>query len=416
MASSSLQTWFYDTLQSLTSLIEPLLQQLPLEVHSHLTTALTKYSTASYTTVAALLLSFIFLLYRFLMSSYGSYATYGSGRNGGSPYTSHIVDPYARNLSSQFEYIDADHGILQDTQRPSMTKSYNNEYDNPDTPDVILVRYMASLIPVEFPAYSISEEKAYVGQLREAVARALSTDPRRVRLVYKKKDLKHDSYPLRKYNMKQNSEVAAIKTEAILDYSDRESPSSSDQESSVVSQNPRRRPRALSSVRDRSSDQIPTQKTPTSSTFLSPNGHISSGTASERQSRGSLRPEADDRNYRREPSRTRGTSPHPAPSSTPAPSARIPADPNSPLGKLQALSDAFHEKWLPLCRKFISNPPSNDHDREKEHRKLSESIMLHILLKADAIEVDNPEARAIRKSLVNETNDVMKKLDAVAKE
>lgn len=412
MASSSLQTWFSDSLQSLTSLAEPLLRRLPPEFHNHLNTALTDYSTASYTTLAVVLLSLLFFVCRFLMSSYGGYYAYGGGRNGGSPYTSHIVDPYARNLSSQFEYIDADHDILHDAHRPTMTKAHNNTYDDPEAPDLILVRYMASLIPVEFPAYSISEEKAYVGQLREAVARALSTDPRRVRLVYKKRDLKHDSWPLRKYNMKQNSEVAAIKTEGVLDYSDRDSPSSSDQES-VASQNPRRRPRALSSVRDRSSEQLPTQKSPISSNFLSPNGHIPSGSASERQSRGSLRPDVDDRTYRREPLRTRGSSPRP--SSTPAPSARVSADPSTPLGKLQALSNTFQDQWLPLCQKFISNPPSNSQDREKEHRKLSESIMLHIMLKADAIDVDNPEARAFRKGLINETNDIMKRLDAVAK-
>lgn len=41
--------------------------------------------------------------------------------------------------------------------------------------------------------------------------------------------------------------------------------------------------------------------------------------------------------------------------------------------------------------------------------------MLHVMLKADAIDVDNPEARAFRKALMNETDDTMKRLDAVAK-
>lgn len=411
MASPSLSTWFSELPENLSSLIEPLLQHLPANVHDTINTALTDHSTASYTTVAAVLLSLIFFLARSLMNTYGNYST--GGRTGGSPYTSNI-DPYARNLSNHFEYIDADHGILQDTQRSSVGKGHP-DYDDPDAPDEIRVRYMATVLPVQFPPYSISEGKAIVGQLRNAVAQWLQTDPRRVRLVYKKRDLKHDSWPLRKYNIKQNSEVAAIKTETVLDYSDRESHSSGGEDIPVASsQNPRRRPRALSSIRHRSSDQVPQPRIPTASQFLSPDGHVPSGTASERQSRGSLAPESDDRAYRREPSRTRGTSPRPTSISTPAPSARA-ADPNTPLGKLQTLSDVFHEEWLPRCRHFVANPPSDPQAREKEHRKLSESVMQHVLLKADAIDVDNSEARAFRKNLVNEVYDTMRAIDGVAK-
>ncbi len=41
--------------------------------------------------------------------------------------------------------------------------------------------------------------------------------------------------------------------------------------------------------------------------------------------------------------------------------------------------------------------------------------MTHILLKADAIEVDTSEARLFRKRLINETNATMKKIDALAR-
>jgi prophage antirepressor-like protein len=85
------------------------------------------------------------------------------------------------------------------------------------------------------------------------------------------------------------------------------------------------------------------------------------------------------------------------------------------LGKLQALSDTFHDTWVPLCRKFTANPPHSSGEREKEHRKLSESVMTHIILKADAIEVDSSDARLFRKGLLKEVNDEMKKIDATAK-
>jgi len=355
------------------------------------------------------------------MSAYG-YVAHG-GRGGGSPYTSNIVDSYPRNLSGHFEYIDADQGILQDSHRPSAARLHSS-LEDPEAPDVILIRYMASIIPVEFPPYSISEESAYVGQLRQSVANYLQTDPRRVRLVYKKRDLKHDSWPLRKYNMKQNSEVAAIKTESILDYSDRDSHSSSGEDTESSVSNVRRRPRALSSVRHRSDEQLPqaTDYRPAAtSSFLSPNGHVPSASTSERQSRSTLQPEHDERYHRREPSRTRGTSPRPAPAPTSTPTQPQtpvfpPADPSTPLGKLQALSNTFHTQWLPLCQKFIYNPPSDAPTRAKEHRKLSESVMTHILLKADAIEIEgNADARMLRKRLINEVNETMKKIDGLAR-
>ncbi|KEF58662.1 uncharacterized protein A1O9_06588 [Exophiala aquamarina CBS 119918] len=355
------------------------------------------------------------------MSAYG-YVAHG-GRGGGSPYTSNIVDSYPRNLSGHFEYIDADQGILQDPHRPSVARLHSN-LEDPEAPDVILIRYMASIIPVEFPPYSISEETAYVGQLRQSVANYLQTDPRRVRLVYKKRDLKHDKWPLRKYNMKQNSEVAAIKTESMLDYSDRDSHSSSGEDTESSVSNVRRRPRALSSVRHRSDEQLPRQsdyRPAADSAFLSPNDHAPSPITSERQSRSTFQPELDERYYRREPSRTRGTSPRPAPTSPPAPAPPQtpifpPADPHSPLGKLQALSNTFHMQWLPLCKKFINSPPSDAATRAKEHRRLSESVMQHITLKADAIDLEgNGDARALRKGLINEVNEIMKRLDALAR-
>ncbi|KAJ9608369.1 hypothetical protein H2200_007357 [Cladophialophora chaetospira] len=362
------------------------------------------------------------------MSSYGGgYIAYGGSRNGGSPYTSNVVDPYARNLSNHFEYIDADQGMLQDNHRHSVYKPHDTHHplEDPDEPDVVLVRHMAQMLQIEFPPYSISEETAYVGQLRDKVARHLQTDPRRIRLLYKKRDLKHDSLPLRKYNVKQNSEVTAIKTEGYLDYSDKDSHSSSGED--VPETNPRRRPRAPSSVRHRSDENLPRVQQPssTSSTFLHPNGHIPSGAAAERQSRPSLKPEFDDRPIRREPSRSRGTSPHPqtsqtapprpAPSSTPIPTSLPKADPKTPLGQLQTLSDTFHEQWLPLCRKFMTNPPSSLADREKEHRRISESVMTHIILKADAVEVDSQDARGFRKGLLHDVHEAMKRIDAVAK-
>jgi hypothetical protein len=90
--------------------------------------------------------------------------------------------------------------------------------------------------------------------------------------------------------------------------------------------------------------------------------------------------------------------------------------PSSPLGKVNALSSAFHTQWLTKCRQFIMNPPSDLKTRDLEYAKLSEGVMAHIVLKADIIETEgDTDARAARKQLVNETSDVLKRLDAVGK-
>jgi BAG domain len=91
-------------------------------------------------------------------------------------------------------------------------------------------------------------------------------------------------------------------------------------------------------------------------------------------------------------------------------------DPNSPLGKVNALSSTFHTQWLTKCTHFITNPPSDLKTRDLEYAKLSESVMAQIVLKADNIEMEgDTEARVLRKQLVNEASEVLKRLDAVGK-
>jgi BAG domain/Ubiquitin family len=93
-----------------------------------------------------------------------------------------------------------------------------------------------------------------------------------------------------------------------------------------------------------------------------------------------------------------------------------PTDPSSPLGKVNALSSAFHTRWLTECTQFIMNPPSDPKTRDLERAMISEGVMAQILLKADNIEIEGDrEARVARKQLVNEVNATLKRLDAVGK-
>jgi hypothetical protein len=364
----------------------------PASLNDQILELLTKYSTASYTTVGLVLLSILYLLYRSLMTDRNGYGSWAGGR--GSPFHSSFADAGPRNLSQHFEYIGPDDDVYSN-HRPSVV------YDNADAeePDRVHVKYMDHTMAVDFPAYSINEAATFVGDLRKKVAAKLRADPSRIRLVYKRRELKKNSHSLKHYGMKQNSEVSAIVTERAVDYSRNGSPSSgSDSEGYAPPK--QMRPRAHSSVRLRSEENIPTAPRQ-SGTHLHPNGHVPSG------HRDSMRPADRVPPREREPSRTRGSSPAPPPASN-----QPPADPNSPLGKLQALASVFHTQWLPPSTKFVLNPPSDPEVCKKEHLKLTESIMQHIVDKADEINTEGDvNARNARKQLVNEAQAVMKKMD-----
>ena len=385
------------------SLIRPTPQ--PASLNDKILDLVTKYSTTSYTTVTVLLLSLFFLTYRYLMSDRNSFGYWSGGR--ASPFLSNLADAAPRNLSGHFEYIGPG-DELYTSHRPSVA-IYDHDHD-PDAPDRIHVQHLGRMVPISFPAYSINEETTSVGDLRKKVAYALSTDASKVRLLYKRRELKRNRHPLKKYGMKQNSEVSAVLTERSMDYnrSDSRSDSGSDSGSSGHAVPQPRRPRSQSTVRLRSDEQIPTVPR-RSGTHLHPNGHVPSVSMEHRES---LRPTPTERvgARDREPSRSRGVSPAPPTNNLP------PADPNTPLGRVQALASTFHVQYLPPATRFLISPPSDPEVRQKEFLRLSESIMAQVVLKADSIETEcNIDARNVRKNLVNEANKVLKELDTMMK-
>ncbi|KAH6975272.1 hypothetical protein BKA56DRAFT_489463 [Ilyonectria sp. MPI-CAGE-AT-0026] len=98
------------------------------------------------------------------------------------------------------------------------------------------------------------------------------------------------------------------------------------------------------------------------------------------------------------------------------PKSPPPTDLTGPMKQLHDLSTEFATKWLPMCDEFTAAPPSDPKKCEDEHRKLSETIMLHIVLKLDGVDSEgNPEVRAKRKELVQQVQAALKRLD-VAKD
>jgi len=97
------------------------------------------------------------------------------------------------------------------------------------------------------------------------------------------------------------------------------------------------------------------------------------------------------------------------------PPAPQPPVPTTPLEKLAALHNTL-QTFRSEVEAYISKPPEEAKAREFEYKRLSEMILTQVLLKTDGVETDGDvEARAKRKELVRETQDLLSRLDAVAK-
>ncbi|QSS64698.1 BAG domain-containing protein [Histoplasma capsulatum] len=111
------------------------------------------------------------------------------------------------------------------------------------------------------------------------------------------------------------------------------------------------------------------------------------------------------------PTSSASASASPRPSRVPKPSPNLNFV-GTPQEKLSLLSSYFHDSLEPLLREFIQHPPGDQKTRDIEHRKLSETTMMQVILKVDGIEVDgNEEARQQRRTLIVTVQNLLKLLD-----
>lgn len=279
--------------------------------------------------------------------------------------------------------------------------------------DILVLKHKRVSYPVHFPRNAIDSGELAVRNIREAAARKMEADdPRRIKLFYKGRQLKDDQQA-RAVGLRSDmeSEIMCVVGEGAPFASSskadgqREGAGSSGSESSDDDNAGSSTPRGKSKKNKRRRGGKKHKKTAggrsETGTPEPSGGYVGGGAGSEFL--GVPLPGA--------------VPPRPSSASSSHPLPRPPKAAATPMEKLEELSSKFHTTLVPMCVQFMNSPPAEQAKREFEHKKLTETVLAQVVLKLDAVETNGDEAaRAKRKQLVKEANNIMAKLDEVMKE
>ncbi|PLB46842.1 hypothetical protein P170DRAFT_224773 [Aspergillus steynii IBT 23096] len=285
--------------------------------------------------------------------------------------------PYPHVSESDYSYISPD----QIVEPPS--RAYDDQDNEPDT---LLLKHRKNTYELRFPAYAINDGVLSVGQLRQRAAEVThAPDPKRIKLLYKGKLLGDDSLPCRSEGLKQDSEVFCVVSEVRPGESTPSDLSDAEVEKSAVGGDASETPEKRKRNRNRNKNK--------------------KGKGKNKDKRtgepGPVPPAVDQ--------------PKPSSSGMPPPAPNLKALPTA-IEQVSALAGYFYTELAPLCEAYIASPPTEQKARDFEHKKLSETIMAQVLLKADGIEPDGQEdTRNARKALIKETQSVLSRLDQAEK-
>ncbi|XXG99652.1 hypothetical protein Hte_005993 [Hypoxylon texense] len=320
-----------------------------------------------------------------MMSRFG-WSGRDSISDGISPYASQTDSQGVPNITDEdFSYITSE-DLENSLQPPS--RAYDPQGRRPPPgagvdDDVLLIKHKGVTYPAHFPAYSIGDGKLLVGDVRSRVGVVMDLSDRRtsrLKMLYKGRHVKEENIPIRDYGVKNNSELMVVMPEGKL--SDEDDESSSEE---VV-------------VTEDGGDQQKSRKNKKNKNRKKKKDRVS-----PRESTTSLEvPGQREREGRR-------LSPDPSihPSRVPSPSV-----PSGPAAKLETIRSHFDKQLLPLCQQLIDKPPRDRKKLEDEHRKLSETVMQHVVLKLDEVDTGgDPDIRAKRKELVKYVQDILKEID-----
>ena len=365
----------------------------------------------------AALLPLLILL--FSMSSWGRTTRY-------SPFGA----PANRNTTisdNDYEYVDpSDYDIPRGQRQTAIGDGYgfpkpsriiHDDPNNPNAPDILILKHRGRTYPLHFPAYCIGEGELRIGELRKVAARETNCDPRQVKLLYKGKVLKDDTIPCRDMGLKQNSELMCVISESpLMGRPGDESSESADEDDMANGVRLERTP----SRREEDSRPKKTRKNHRGGATKKREHTNGSATSTPRSSNSNLLssdPPLPSRTSHPAATTTKPPSPpHPSSTSTSMPPPSTFNGPKTPLSLIEDISAHLYSEFVPACNDFTANPPTDAKTRDFEYKKLSESILAQILLKLDGVETGgDEETRARRKKLVRETQDLLGRLDAVGK-
>ena len=360
-----------------------------------------------------ILIASVFAPILILVFAMASWRSYLGGRY--SPFGVSQTRSPPHVTEDDYHYLGPDDFVENSGPRPSHLpgdgyfprQASRSDAANPNIPDILVLKHKTRTFPLHFPAYSIGEGLLSVGELRRLAAEKTETsDPRRIKLLYKGKTLKDDSLPCREEGLKQNSELLCVISEPPPNgFRLNEDSSDSASESDMLRADREANGAGPGGVRIDVDGTIirdnPTQK-------KSRKGHRG-GRKKRREDPSNtmashLNAQIDSKN-----SSTANTSRSNTPAQPQRPSS-------STMERLESLSSVFHTQFLPQCVLFANNPPNDPKVRNFEYKKLSEMILAQIILKLDEVQTEgDEEARARRRALVKETQDWLARLDKAVK-
>ena len=300
--------------------------------------------------------------------------------------------PFGRaspNASTEVSDADFSYITAEDLAR---TRGQGHGADSTAGPDVLVLKHGRVSYPIHFPGASIDMGELLIGDIRNAAAGklGLSThEASRIKLLYRGRNLKDNDRCARDEGLRSDteSELMCVVGEQLSKAESSESDGEADSASAPDGgSGKKRKPRKRKSKSK---------------------SKAGSGTAT---------PTGSDRYANPNPDAT--YLPHAAAPPRPTSSSHAaPQNVQTPLQKLETLASTLHTKFVPECVMFMTNPPSESTKRDFEHKRLTETIMAQILLKADAIEPEgDPIVRQSRKDLVREAQGMLNKLDEVVQQ
>ena len=405
---SSLQGLFpFSDTSSTTTTLNSLRSSLPSPAVQYLDSL---PPSVALTTFLALVLTIAILLSPRRMASWRDYL---GGRY--SPFTSTAPGGGAppRVTEADYHYLGPD-DIVDPPRDSHGYRHHQHPDDDASHPDILILKHRGTTYPLQFPAYTIGEGILRVGELRRYAAEKTGTsDPRRIKLLYKGRVLKDDAVACCEEGLKQNSELMCVVSETAPRgpggrSSAEDSESASEDDFAHAGQS-RRTNSAADEPAHGGGVRVNVDGTLIDDAPRGPRrahrGEGSSARRADRDANGHLSaaPTA---------AGTAATSATPTPSASPKPQG----GPKTPHEKLDDITSNLRSKWVPMVEQYIASPPKDRKARQNEYTRLSESILAQVLLKLDDIITDgDTDLRTRRKAMIVETQQVLTRLDAVGK-